>query len=153
LKWKWIKGDVTNINDYGNPVSGTTSYTLCVYDRTAGTPSVVTSAVIPPGGTCGTTACWRSTGTTGFKYLDRNLARQGIKLIRLKPGTIPGRAKVLVLGKGVPLGFAGLEPLLPFDQGPTVTVQLVNSNGKCWSADYSAPPIFNQSDKFLDKGD
>src|SRR5262249_40603734 len=36
---KFIKGDVTPIEDLGNPVVST-SYALCVYDRTAGVPSL-----------------------------------------------------------------------------------------------------------------
>jgi hypothetical protein len=76
-----------------------------------------------------------------------------VKLIRLKSGSAPGKAKVSVLAKGANLGFAGSAPLLPLDQDPKVTVQLTNSDGRCWTADYSAPAIVNQSSEFSDKGD
>ena len=43
--------------------------------------------------------------------------------------------------------------MLPLAQSPAVTVQLTNSAGKCWSADYSAPARMNRSDSFFDRGD
>jgi hypothetical protein len=43
--------------------------------------------------------------------------------------------------------------LLPLQQSPKVTVQLTNSDGKCWTADYSAPARLNRTDGFFDKGD
>ncbi len=153
LRWKWIKGNLTPRQDFGNPVSGSTSYTLCVYDFTAGTPQVLISTVIPPGGICHGKPCWKQTGLSGFRYSDPSLTRGGVKRIVLKAGTELGKAKVLLLAKGANLDFAGLEPLLPLAQDPEVTVQLTNSDGKCWTANYSAPPRVGHTDRFLDKGD
>ncbi len=153
LKWKWLKGDVTSLGEFGNPVGGGTSYTLCVYDHTAGAPNVLVSTTVPAAGTCAGQSCWKATGTNGFKYSDPNLTREGVKRIRLKAGSTPGKAKIIVFGKGDNLDFASLAPLLPLDQSPKVTVQLTNSDGRCWTADYSAPAVVNNSDKFVDKGD
>ena len=66
---------------------------------------------------------------------------------------MPGRAGITWLAKGAGLGFAGLGPVVPLDQSPKVTVQLTNSDGKCWTADYSAPARGNGGGKFIDKGD
>jgi hypothetical protein len=153
LRWKWLKGDVTPLSEFGNPVGGTTSYTLCLYDYTAGSPNLLLGATVPAGGTCAGQPCWKATGASGFKYSDPNLTHEGVKRIRLKAGTTPGKAKIIVLGKGGNLDYASLAPFLPLDQSPRVTVQLTNSDGRCWAADYSAPAAANTSEKFADKGD
>ena len=54
--------------------------------------------------------------------------------------------------KGAGLGFASAPPL-PLTQSPKVTVQLTNSDGECWSAEYSAPVRVNRGDAFMDRGD
>lgn len=154
LKWRWLKGDVTATADLGNPVTGTTIYSVCLYDRAAGTPSLLWSAIIPPGGTCAGKPCWTSVSSgTGVKYSDKNLAIRGVRYLQLKAGTTAGKAKVAVLAKGANLGFLALEPLLPLQQDPTVTIQVTNTDGKCWTAKYSTPAKKNQADQFLDKGD
>ena len=153
LKWNWVTGDVTSLAHFGNPVTGTTGYTLCVYDYTAGTPSLRMSAPVPPGGTCAGRPCWRASGATGFRYFDRTLAQRGVELIKMKSGTVPGRAKISFLGKGANLRSMSPGPLLPFDQSPKITVQLTNGDGRCWTADYSTPAVVNRSDRFLDRGD
>jgi hypothetical protein len=106
---------------------------------------------VPAGGTCSGAPCWSATGTSGFRYADPTLANDGVQHIRLKAGTTKGQ--LMVSGKGTGLGFAELEPLLPFDQSPTVTVQMTNSDGRCWTADYSAPALSNERTGFLDSGD
>jgi hypothetical protein len=75
-----------------------------------------------------------------------------VKLIRLKAGAA-GSARITWLAKGGNLDFASLGPFLPFDQSPKVTVQVTNSDGQCWTAEYSAPARANQRDAFVDKGD
>jgi len=37
------------------------------------------------------------------------------------------------------------------NQDPAVTVQLVNSQGKCWTANFTAPALKNETQKFRDK--
>lgn len=153
LKWSWRAGDVTPLAHYGDPVGGDTSYTLCVWDHDAGTPSLVTSAAVPAGGICDGKPCWKSLGAGGFKYADKTLAHDGVKLIRLKPGATPGKAQVGVIAKGPRLGFTPARAVLPLDQSPKVTVQLSNSDGRCWTADYSAPASKNDARQFKDVGD
>jgi hypothetical protein len=152
LKWKWAKGAVTGVAEFGDPAGGPTDYTLCVYDRVGGTPKVVSTLVVPHGGNCGGKPCWKANGSNGFTYGDQTLAHAGVKTIRLRAGTA-GKAQVQVQAKGTNLGWAGTGSMLPFAQAPAVTVQLTNSAGKCWSVDYSAPARKNGSDLFVDRGD
>ena len=152
LRWAWLGGDVTPPSDFGDPAAGQTEYALCVYDHAAGNPALLTATTVPAGGTCAGMPCWRAQ-SSGFRYRDASLSHAGIKTIRLRAGTVPGRAGVTWLARGAGLGFAGLEPVFPLDQSPKVTVQLTNSDGKCWTADYSAPARANGGGRFVDKGD
>ncbi len=147
LSWTWPKGEATATADFGDPLQAT-SYSFCIYDESAGTPSLVLSATAPAAATCPTKPCWKVTGTTGFKYTDARLTNGGLRSLTLKAGAA-GAAKITVKGKSVNLGM----PALPLAQDTTVIAQLVNSDGACWEATYSAPAIKNQSDQFKDKGD
>jgi hypothetical protein len=148
LKWKWAKGAATDRAELGDPVTGDTAYTLCIYDRTGGATSVVTSLVVPAGGTCGGKPCWKAT-RSGFTYADQTLAHDGVKQLKLRAG-VAGRAQAALQAKGSGMGFA--PGMLPLAQSPSVTVQLTNTNGACWSADYAAPAKINRTDAFVDRG-
>ena len=148
LLWKWIRGDLTTAADFGDPVM-TTAYGLCVYDSSAGSPTLAMAVTIPPGGTCaGNRPCWKSTGTKGFKYKDGALTQGGIRKIILRAG-VPGQAKIIVKGKGANLPL----PPLPFAQDPAVTVQMANTAGGCWEAVYGAPPVTADLQRFRDRAD
>ena len=147
LIWKWLKGSATaKIPDFGTPVT-TTDYLLCVYDG----GGFLTSALAPADGLCNAaspTACWADK-PTGFKYKDKDLTPAGLQQILLKEG-IATKAKIIVKGKGLNLGM----PSIPVTQ--PITVQLLNGDGVCWEAIYSAPPIKNQVGPpglFKDKAD
>jgi hypothetical protein len=45
LIWKWLKGTATTQSDFGDPFTGITSYTLCIYDDDA----LEMSATVTPG--------------------------------------------------------------------------------------------------------
>jgi hypothetical protein len=133
LVWRWRRGAETLPAEFGDPVTGTTEYALCLYDQTAGVPSLVLGVQVPPGGTCADRPCWRPTRVGGFRYRDPDLTRGGVRGIFLRPG-VAGRARVAVRARGIPLPL----PTMPLAQDPTVTVQLVNSEGQCWEANYSS---------------
>jgi len=125
----------------------TTSYGLCVYDETAGVPTLKLAADIPAGGTCAGKPCWKETGH-GFKYADKDATPDGVVSLLLKEG-LEGFAQIQLKAMGVNLAM----PTLPLDQDTTVTVQLKNDQGVCWEADYSAPAITNSQVEFRDKSD
>jgi hypothetical protein len=149
LVWKWLKGSVTTIGDFGDPVT-TDTYELCIYD---GTPSLITHATAPAGGLCNVLnpkPCW-SANAKGFKYSDKDRTPLGVQKITLKAGLVSGDAKIIVNGKGVNLD---MPPTFPLVQ--PVTVQLKNSSGTCWQATYGAPASKNTvgpPGQFKDKAD
>jgi hypothetical protein len=150
LTWNWTKGAATSISDFGDPVNGT-SYTLCVYDESAGVPNAVMTLTVPSSGVCDGKPCWAAK-KTGFLYKDKNLTNDGLMQLQLSAGAA-GKAKIVIKGKGerlplpVPLGFS------LFAQDTAVIVQLVNSDGTCWEADFSAPAKKNDLTQFNDKSD
>lgn len=150
LTWGWTKGAATSLTDFGDPVHST-SYHLCVYDESGGVPAAVMAMTVPPGGDCGGNPCWAEKGT-GFLYKDKSLTNDGIMKLQLKAGA-DGKAKVSVKGKGANLPIP--TPVGPglFAQDTAVTVQLVNSDGACWEAEFSAPAKGNSSKGFKDKSD
>ncbi len=148
LIFKWIKGEATTAGLFGNPVVDTT-YSMCVYDQSGGVSSLIMQAIVPPGGTCGSKPCWKTTGK-GFRFKDTATANDGIKLLNLKSGT-DGKAKIILKGAGTNLNF----PSLPLTQDQTVIAQVKNNinSGECWEARFSSPARKNVNDQFKDKGD
>ncbi len=143
LTWKW-QGAATAKADFGDPLT-ITDYQLCVYDRSAGTLIPALGASAPAGGTCGTAACWKDQ-TKGFKYKDKDTTPDGLFQLDLKEGTT-GKAKITVKAKE-----PRLHALVPMQKDPSVTVQLVNSAGTCWDADFSTF-LKNDSKQFKAKSD
>jgi cysteine-rich repeat protein len=137
LVWKWVKGEVTTIADFGDPVA-TDDYTLCVYDVSGPVPSVVLRTAAPTGGVCGTAKkpkdCWKA-NDNGFKYVDKGLTPDGLLKVDLKQGLEPGKAKIVVNGQGDNLPLPALPLPLP------LRVQLHAGNGNCWEASYSAAGV------------
>jgi hypothetical protein len=148
LVFKWTNGESTDASTFGNPVD-TTSYTLCVYDESAGIPSLAMQAIVPAGGSCAGKPCWKST-RKGFRFKDRLLLNDGIKVVNVVAGP-SGKAKIIVKGKGSNLDL----PSLPLHQQTRVIAQIKNdaAGGQCWEARFSGPPRKNSADAFKDKGD
>lgn len=144
LQWKWSKGASTAKLAFGDPL-GSTSYQLCVYD---GSSNLALDAAIPAGGTCGTKPCWKE-GRHGFTYKNKGGAPDGVEQLKLKEG-IDAKSQIQLKGKGMLLD----DPTFPLIQ--PITVQLVNSDGFCWQAVYSAPATINlgaPDSLFKDKAD
>jgi glucose/arabinose dehydrogenase len=136
LVWKWLKGDVTPKEAFGDPLPP--NYVLCTY-----LDSTVVQADIPSAASCPT--CWRETAT-GFKF--KSSGGEIASLI-LKAGDVAGKAKIIAKGKGTALPDD--LPAIPLVQ--PVTVQLINADGECWEATYSAPASKNEDGLFRDKSD
>jgi hypothetical protein len=140
LVWQWLRGSPTSTIELGAPDS-TTDYAICLYD--AGPPRrLVLSANVPGGQVCGAKRpkpCWTTT-KTGFRYRDSDGASDGVRSMVLQEGLEPGKARIVVVGKGAQLGVPSLVTLVP-----PLTVQLANSDGRCWEASYSFPARFEPS--------
>lgn len=131
IKWSWKKGAAFATEDLGDP-SGTMSYALCVYDRSGGTPSAIMTLLIPPNGV------WQSKGSKGWSYVDGTGTFAGVQKLQLKAGS-DGKTKAQVKAKGdnlpMPLPYSAEQF---FANDPSVTVQLINSSGSCWTSDFTS---------------
>jgi hypothetical protein len=150
LRWKWSKGAVTSKAEFGTPLT-TTSYRLCIYD---GTSSLIFDATTPAGRLCGASnpkPCWKDK-PHGFDYSRKDLTPDGVAQMKLKEGTVAGKAQIQVRARGALLD----DPALPFAQ--PVVVQLHNAeSGLCWEAVYGFPATANVAGppvgQFKDKAD
>jgi Big-like domain-containing protein len=141
LFWKWVYGAETSKMDFGHPTT-TTSYELCVFDADGRT---IARAGAPPGGDCGGRPCWRETATQ-FTYRSRNHRRLSTVQLRLREGP-DGKARIIARGTGPTIDLSPLPAHQP------VTVQIKNSEGKCWEAIYSAPARRDDTRQFQDRND
>jgi hypothetical protein len=99
-----------------------------------------------PGAACPT--CWRET-VKGFDYKERTSTYFGVQRVILQVGG-SDMAKMKVKAKGPTLDPP--EAPLPMSVDPNVTVQLRNTAGSCWGADFSAPTV-NTVEGFKAKSD
>ncbi|GIW41572.1 MAG: hypothetical protein KatS3mg076_2149 [Candidatus Binatia bacterium] len=143
--WKW-RGPATPVENFGDPVSGITSYVVCLYDETASTPSLLTTLRVPSGGVCGSRACWNAR-TTGFRYRDRERTPDGVVTMRLSsnPASRFPRSRLFVRGNGENLPLPGAQsPPSYLEQDPKVTVQLRrNDDDFCMEAVLPSPALRN----------
>lgn len=135
LKWKWLKGDETLFSEFGDPLNST-QYALCIYDVNN---LLVSESLIDPSATL-----WVPSGTTGFKYKDKNGTSAGITKITMKSGAA-GKSKIIVKGKG-----ANLDDPPPFPLLTPVASQFRNTVGGCWGATFDSP-IKNEAGTFKGK--
>jgi hypothetical protein len=138
FRWRWNKGvPALGQEEFGDPVNGSTSYTLCVYDQTGDSPVFKMGATVAPGGLCGGNPCWSALGTSGWSYKNSAGNGNGITKLSLKGGAV-GKPKVQVKGGGtslpLPAPISGTEF---FDQDTQVVVQLHSSSPmNCWSSTF-----------------
>jgi hypothetical protein len=145
LKWKWAKGDATDVADFMDPVNRSAGYAVCLYDA-SGRPLPLAQMAIEPGGTCDGKPCWKASGTTGFSYKNKLGTPDGVITVKLKAGEA-GKAVVQVAGKGSYLPMPTLGLTLP------VTVQLVagDTSTECWQSIFTAA-LKNDAEQFKAKG-
>ena len=144
FEFTWARGDATTMAELGDPTRDT-QYAVCVWDDVGGTPTLVMEMVAPPAGSCIGRDCWRPTGFAhGFRYFDAGLLPNGLRELAVKPGPL-GRPRIVVkaLGEEMP------DPPMPFRRDPTITVQVVNSAGACWGADFVTAPTRNTAEKLV----
>ena len=145
IAWAWRKGAATSKTDFGNPVTATPSYEVCVYDSSA-SPQPLYRGSVAAGGTCGTRACWTDK-KTGYGYRNTTTNADGIQRVTLKSG-VASRSVVQVTAKGINL--TPPDPMLTLP----VTVQLMIDNGsgiKCFQTDYTVATM-NDTEQFRAKG-
>lgn len=144
VAWRWLKGQTTAKSDFGDPTTSD-AYGLCIYDGVG----LVVKAVAPAGGTCGDAPCWTALGK-GFRYKNKSLGPDGLRLLVLREGLTDGKATVTADGTGPLLGLPTLTTL----RSP-LTVRLRNlGTGACFEATYGFPPaLTNDGVTFKDRAD
>ncbi len=146
LVWKWTRGASTASPEFGNPAGGQTGYVLCVYDTSAGTPSLAFRATAPAGGSCRGKPCWKTSASGTVSYTDKDGTPEGLVKLTLKPSAFD-QTKITARAKG---GNAVL-PALPLSQTPALTVQLRQSGaGPCWESVFASPATLNDGTLFRD---
>lgn len=107
---KFLRGTPMSQADLGDPVNGTSIYTLCIYDE-EDFGLVGEVAVDRAGDSCGDKDCWKAIGGDppngkGFKYKDRLLSSDGVLKVLAK-GSQTGRSKAILKAKGpaIPAGI------------------------------------------------
>lgn len=116
-------------SQFGDPVSGSTAYAICIYDGANELRGQYT--VARAGDTCGDDPCWSGVSDRGYRYGDRSLAADGVRRMHASGGS-PGTGKLLVVGRNgastMPTGVAAAL------QGEVAaTVQLLASDASCFA--------------------
>jgi cysteine-rich repeat protein len=158
VMFKWLKGAEVLSSELGAPLTAD-DYTLCVFDESGVTPTLLFRGAAPAGGTCGTNPCWKGIGTPpgdkGFKYKDPEGTPQGMTGVIVKPNGA-GKAKAVVKGKGTNLLLPGenAHPPLPLPTPFAVRAQLQSENGLCLEATFSGTGVIANGDQqFKGKSD
>jgi YVTN family beta-propeller protein/cysteine-rich repeat protein len=128
ITWSWRHGQATALADLGDPtIPGGPTYELCLYDRTAGVPGLILG---DPLGVLAGMPGWKGT-KKGFRFRAPTGSTNAeiLKSLALNAGA-DGKASAAATGRGH-FGFD-----LPLDQSPSVTAQLVATNGSCWTSEF-----------------
>ncbi len=134
LRFVFKRGEAVTEAELGDPGTGPAGATLCLFDRLGGTPALRLRAELPPGGLCRGRPCWRTVGSGGHRYLDRDLRRAGVQRVVLRPGG-SGESRAVVVARGSALAL----PPTPLAADPSVEVQLHTAGGACLGASFTAP--------------
>ncbi len=121
-------------SQFGDPVSGTTRYDVCVYDEALRPVGRLT--IDRAGATCGSRPCWKAISTKGYRYVDRDTAADGVSNV-IATGGDAGRGRVLVKARNdarsgrvsMPTGMSAA-----LQGAHAVTVQATTTDGACFGA-------------------
>jgi hypothetical protein len=120
-------------SQFGNPVTGSTAYKICIYDGTNQLRGNLT--VARAGQLCGDGPCWAVVSDKGYKYKDKSTAADGILAMKLSGGDA-GKGKVKIKGKNstahLPTGIAAL-----LQNQTSATVQVLTTDAACFGVGLS----------------
>ena len=77
---KLLKGPALTQADFGDPVSGSTVYDVCIYDDTGALAGQL--QVDRAGELCAGKECFRSLGPKGYSYEDKDTSADGVQMIQ-----------------------------------------------------------------------
>ncbi len=136
--WKWNNGGQLAQGDFGDPLNGSTSYSLCLYDYSFFNGVQFRMGLeLMPGGLCGGVACWKSAGTKGWSYKNSAANADGVVQVKMVGGEA-GKSKIKFSGRGLNLPLpAPYSPALYFEMSPNVLVQMHSSTpANCWTSTF-----------------
>ena len=124
----------TTQSSFGNPTSGSTTATVCVYDD-SGTLGHELS-VARAGAFCGAKPCWKALAALGYQYDDKSASSDGVTRIQWKSGLAGKgqlRAKAANNASQAETSLVtGLAAQLA--SSTSVTIQVLTSDASCFSA-------------------
>ncbi len=125
---------VVSQSDFGDPVAGTTNYTICIYDDTDALVGEL--SVSRAGDLCSGKFCWNAISTKGYKYIDKLTQADGVLKMILVGGNA-GKGKTIAIAKNnAPKGLnfmpTGIAPALL--NATHATVQILTSDAACFGA-------------------
>lgn len=127
----------TVATDFGDPVTGTSRYGVCIYDDAL---QLVTELDVDRAGdTCGTKPCWKAKGDKGFAYKDPETAASGVKKITAASGDA-GKGKVQAqAGNKEKKGQTAMPTGIASDLAGAgfAAVQVLVSDGVCFEAGFA----------------
>ncbi|HEY2773067.1 MAG TPA: hypothetical protein VGK20_03320 [Candidatus Binatia bacterium] len=129
FSWKFLRSaDLDKAMDLGNPIT-TNDYVMCVYDESAGVPTLISEIDMEAGGNCFLAPCWTDIGD-GYTYKHKFGIATSASFVAGTGGT----GKAYVKGKG---GFQA--PLLPLNKDTQVLARLhkLGLGSKCFATDFS----------------
>jgi len=68
--WNWVTGGATTTSEFGHPLASD-GLAFCLFDRSQATPSLLCSADVAGGGTCGDKPCWKANKDKGFTFASK----------------------------------------------------------------------------------
>ncbi len=135
--WKWIRGTAA-VADFGAPETDT-EFALCAYLD----GQRIVDAPIRAGGTCGGRPCWRTTGSVGFAYRNRDGNVAGLTKVKLRAGS--NKAQLQIAGGRDNL----VLPAQPLELNSSLRLQLIRSgDSTCWESNF---PTFNRNSEKIFK--
>lgn len=130
VQWKGFT-TATTTADFGDPVSGTSRYSLCFYGDGALAGEYLVERA---GASCAGAPCWKPSGE-GWTYKDGGASADGMRMIAVKPGSAGGgSAKVMGQNKASK-GLASLPTGTPAAMmaASDLVMQLRVDDGSCVS--------------------
>lgn len=130
VQWKGFTA-ATTTGDFGNPVSGDSRYSLCLYGDGALAGEYLVERA---GASCSGSPCWKASGA-GWSYKDSSASADGLRTIALKPGSTGGGSAKLLGQNKASRGLSSLPTGAPaaLQSATDIVMQLRVDDGACVS--------------------